>query len=58
MTTRDTYDIDHLKKIELYEAQQKELYKNLLEITKWHAQLQIDFEKELFSEVELSKGIS
>ena len=41
MTTKDTYDIQEARRIELYEK--------LIEITKWHAQLQIDFEKELFS---------
>lgn len=44
MTTKDTYDIQEARKIELYER--------LIEITKWHAQLQIDFEKELFSHEE------
>lgn len=39
MTSRDTHDIQEAKRIELYEK--------LLEITKWHAQLQIDFEREL-----------
>lgn len=42
MTSRDTYDIRS------YE--QEELYLKLIEIAKWHAQLQINFEKELNSE--------
>lgn len=46
MTTRDTHDIQEAKRIELYEK--------LLEITKWHAQLQIDFERELLKELEVS----
>lgn len=46
MTTRDTYDIEEAKRMELYEK--------LLEITKWHAQLQIDFERELLKELEVS----
>ena len=46
MTTRDTHDIQEAKKMELYEK--------LLEITKWHAQLQIDFERELLKELEVS----
>lgn len=53
MTTRDTYDMDQAKKIELYETQQKELFEKLIEITKWHAQLQIDFERELLQELEV-----
>ena len=44
MTSRDLYDIEQHKK--------EELYNRLLEITKWHAQLQIDFEKELLQELE------
>jgi hypothetical protein len=44
MTTRDTHDIQEAKRMDLYEK--------LLEITKWHAQLQIDFERELFSNKE------
>lgn len=46
MTTRDTHDIQEAKRMELYEK--------LLEITKWHAQLQIDFERELLKELEVS----
>lgn len=39
MTSTDTYDIKKYKTEELFEK--------LLEITKWHAQLQVDFFNEL-----------
>jgi hypothetical protein len=46
MTSADTYDINKYKIEELIEK--------LLEITKWHAQIQID----LFNELEEEKEIS
>lgn len=49
MTSKDTHDIQEARRIELYEK--------LIEITKWHAQLQIDFEKELFSNQEMSANV-
>lgn len=39
MTTRDTYDIEQAQKMDIYEI--------LVEIMKWHAQIQIDFFNEL-----------
>lgn len=42
MTSTDTYDMKKYKTEELFEK--------LLEITKWHAQIQIDFFNELNQE--------
>lgn len=42
MTNKDTYDIQ--------EYEREQLYLKLMEITRWHADLQIAFYKELESE--------
>lgn len=42
MTSKDTYDIEQYKK--------EELYLKLIEIARWHAYLQILFDRELASE--------
>jgi hypothetical protein len=47
MTSTDTYDIEQNKKIEIYQSGQRELFAKLLEITKWHASLQVQFDKDL-----------
>jgi len=42
MTSRDSHDIN--------EARRMELYDRLMEITRWHAQLQVDFWHDLLGQ--------
>ena len=44
---RDTYDIEEAKKMDEYEAKQKALLEVLNKAIKDHAQIQIEFDKEL-----------
>lgn len=46
MTNRDTHDIE--------QARQMDLYDRLMEITKWHAQLQVDFWHDLMGQKRLA----
>lgn len=46
MTTRDTSDIE--------QARQEDLYDRLMEITRWHAQLQVDFWHDLMGQERLT----
>jgi hypothetical protein len=49
VTTRDTCDIEEAKKMDLMD-----IYEKLIQIAKWHAQLQIEFERQLLKELEVS----